>query len=68
MIARMYSILIALSTMFGIMINTPFAKYALLIIAAIFEFAVIVICIITLLEVIPTELKLRTKIKAANRV
>lgn len=68
MIVRMYSILIAISTIVGSMINTPFSKYAVIVFAAMLEFAVVLICIITLLEVIPADLKLRTKFKMLNRV
>ena len=45
-----YSILITISIVLGIVINAPFAKYALTIAGLVFEIAVMFFCIIALLQ------------------
>lgn len=45
-----YGILITLSMILGILINTPFAKYALLAAGSGFEIAVILFCTLAILE------------------
>lgn len=45
-----YGVLITISIVLGILINAPFAKYALTIAGFIFEIAVMFFCIIALLQ------------------
>ncbi len=59
-----YIILISLSTLFGILINSSLARYTVIAFAIAFEITVILVSIIMLIEVFPTALKRQTRLKS----
>lgn len=53
MTVKMCSVLILLSAVLGYIINTPVSRYALSVLAVLFELAVIIICVLVLSELRP---------------